>query len=110
MLVTCADDDWRNGVQELTTNWLLVFAALFLGFVLGRVTARSPIERDRPRKASEPDLGHHVAGIEPDTEAAVSALLRDGKKIDAIKRVRADLGIGLKEAKDLVDAWPSQAR
>ena len=53
---------------------------------------------------------HHKARLEPDTTAAVTALLRDGKKIDAIKRVRTDLGVGLAEAKDLVDAWPGQPR
>ena len=97
-------------VQELTTNWLLVLGALFVGFVLGRLTAKSPIERDRQRKAYEAELRQHKSHIRQDTTAAVTALLRDGKKIDAIVRVRADLGIGLKEAKDLVEAWPGQPR
>ena len=37
-------------------------------------------------------------------EAEVCALLNSGKKIEAIKRVREQTGLGLKEAKDLVDA------
>ena len=36
--------------------------------------------------------------------AQVQQLVRDGKKIDAIKLVRAQTGLGLKEAKDAVEA------
>jgi hypothetical protein len=36
--------------------------------------------------------------------AEAIAALQQGNKIDAIRIVRAELGIGLKEAKDLVDA------
>lgn len=32
-------------------------------------------------------------------------LARQGKKIVAIKRVREDTGLGLKEAKELVESW-----
>jgi len=38
------------------------------------------------------------------SEAAVAALQR-GNKIEAIKHVRIERGIGLKEAKDLVEAY-----
>lgn len=34
----------------------------------------------------------------------IKSLLKAGKKIEAIKRVREETGRGLKEAKDLVDA------
>lgn len=97
-------------MYEITSIWLLYFAVLVIGFVLGRVTAKSPIERDRERKVYESDLRLHKARLLPEATAAVTALLREGKKIEAIKRVRADLGIGLREAKDLVEAWPGQPR
>lgn len=32
-------------------------------------------------------------------------LLRQGRKIEAIKVVREETGLGLKEAKDLVESW-----
>ena len=32
-------------------------------------------------------------------------LARQGRKIEAIKVVREETGLGLKEAKDLVDSW-----
>lgn len=42
--------------------------------------------------------------LRPQLPAAAAAALRSGNKIEAIKIVRAELRIGLKEAKDLVDA------
>ena len=38
-------------------------------------------------------------------ETAARDLLRAGKTIEAIKTVREGTGLGLKEAKDLVDDW-----
>lgn len=38
-------------------------------------------------------------------EAEARALWQRGKKIEAIKRVREGTGLGLKEAKDIVDSW-----
>ncbi len=40
-----------------------------------------------------------------DFPGEVRRLLADGKKIEAIKRVREQTGLGLKEAKDLVEAY-----
>ena len=48
---------------------------------------------------------HTSSNIAPgNAEEAVRALLASGNKIDAIKRVREQTGLGLKEAKELVDA------
>jgi large subunit ribosomal protein L7/L12 len=42
-------------------------------------------------------------GLPPDAEAEVWRLVQGGRKIEAIKLVRGRTGLGLKEAKDLVD-------
>jgi len=42
--------------------------------------------------------------------ARVTLLARDGKIIEAIKALREDSGLGLKEAKDAVDAYLSGAQ
>ena len=42
--------------------------------------------------------------------AEVSALLASGNKIAAIKRLRELTGLGLKEAKDYVEAMPSGSK
>lgn len=43
-------------------------------------------------------------------EAEVRALIQQRRKIDAIKVVRQHTGIGLKEAKDVVDALDRELR
>jgi len=42
---------------------------------------------------------------EGDLSVAAVAAMRRGNKIEAIKIVRAESGLGLKEAKDVVDAY-----
>lgn len=42
---------------------------------------------------------------DPVLSASAIAALRDGRVIDAIKAVRHDTGLGLKEAKDVVDRY-----
>ena len=48
-----------------------------------------------------------AAVVEEQTEFTVVLLAAGEKKVEAIKVVRAATGLGLKEAKDLVDAAPS---
>jgi ribosomal L7/L12-like protein len=42
--------------------------------------------------------------LAPSADAEVRALLQQRRKIDAIKRIRENTGLGLKEAKDKADA------
>ena len=59
---------------------------------------------------TETPAAHNSSNIAPgNAEEAVRALLDSGNKIEAIKRVREQTGLGLKEAKDLVDAMASGA-
>lgn len=46
----------------------------------------------------------------PELEADVLAALNSGKKVTAIKLLRAHRGIGLKEAKMLVDGLPVDSK
>jgi len=58
----------------------------------------------------EAPTAYNSSNIEPGSaEVAVRALLDGGNKIEAIKRVREQTGLGLKEAKDLVDAMEQGA-
>jgi hypothetical protein len=57
------------------------------------------------RTDSSPNVRYHsVADIPDDERAAIRALAERGNKIGAIKRVRDITGMGLKEAKDYVEA------
>lgn len=44
------------------------------------------------------------AGMTSEQIDEIRALIRSGRKLEAIKRVRELTGLGLKESKDLVDA------
>ena len=88
-----------------TQSWI-VGAGLFLaGYVLGRLTAPKA-SGSVAQTPFPPQAGHAVrtpaAGGPVDAE--VEAHLRSGHKIMAIKRYRELYGVGLKEAKDAVEA------
>jgi hypothetical protein len=99
---------------------LLVVGAFFLGRWTARARGREP-QRYRPpaQPVSRPELvgDRYNAGagidasqgggghpIDMALEAELKSLLHANRKIDAIKLARVRLDIGLKEAKDLVEA------
>jgi large subunit ribosomal protein L7/L12 len=51
-----------------------------------------------------------AAAVEEQTEFTVTLLAAGEKKVEAIKVVRAATGLGLKEAKDLVDSAPKAVK
>lgn len=55
--------------------------------------------------AVHPTAAPPTVPLSPATVAQVTALVRQGQKIHAIKLVREATGLGLKEAKDRVDGW-----
>ena len=57
--------------------------------------------------AAAAGVGDAPASAEAKTEFSVSLTSVGDKKINVIKEVRAATGLGLKEAKDLVEAAPS---
>lgn len=54
--------------------------------------------------------GEAAAAVEEQTEFTVSLESFGDKKVEVIKVVRAATGLGLKEAKDLVDGAPSKIK
>ncbi len=54
--------------------------------------------------------GPAAAAVEEQTEFTVILLAAGEKKVEAIKVVRAATGLGLKEAKDLVDGAPKAVK
>ncbi|WP_422103725.1 50S ribosomal protein L7/L12 [Aromatoleum aromaticum] len=57
-----------------------------------------------------PGAGAAAAPVEEKTEFDVILLAAGEKKVEAIKVVRAATGLGLKEAKDLVDGAPKAVK
>ena len=84
---------------------LAVLAVIVTVVVLRRSWGSSlPSEPHRPSVEQPVVLVRSIG--EPDM-AEVAALLARGNKIEAIKRVRALTGLGLKEAKDYVESIPA---
>ncbi|TXN06404.1 50S ribosomal protein L7/L12, partial [Methylobacterium sp. WL122] len=57
-----------------------------------------------------PAAGAGAAAVEEQTEFTVMLAAVGDKKIEVIKEVRAITGLGLKEAKDLVEAAPKAVK
>jgi large subunit ribosomal protein L7/L12 len=60
--------------------------------------------------AAAPAAGGAAAAVEEQTEFTVVLAAAGDKKIEVIKEVRAITGLGLKEAKDLVEAAPKPVK
>jgi large subunit ribosomal protein L7/L12 len=72
------------------------------------VTAAAPIMMAGP--AGAPGAGGAAAAAEEKTEFTVVLKAAGAQKINVIKVVRAATGLGLKEAKDLVDGAPKPVK
>jgi large subunit ribosomal protein L7/L12 len=57
-----------------------------------------------------PGAGGGAAAVEEKTDFTVTLLAAGDKKVEVIKVVRAATGLGLKEAKDLVDGAPKPVK
>ena len=81
-----------------TFDWTLIIwtALVFLsGYLIGS---------RRSRELEEP-LQFDVSAISPAARARIEQSLQTGQKIDAIRTLRADSGLGLKDAKTVIDRW-----
>jgi len=63
-----------------------------------------------PMMMAGPMAGGEAAAVEEQTEFTVVLQSAGEKKINVIKVVRAHTGLGLKEAKDLVDGAPNTVK
>jgi hypothetical protein len=84
---------------------LLIAGAVFcfiVGFLAGRYSKAGDAETKRPLQISlDP------AAVSAQVEDRLRYLLDDGKRIEAIKELRNNFKLGLKESKDLIDAMES---
>jgi len=60
--------------------------------------------------AAAPGAGGEAAAVEEKTEFSVVLASAGDKKINVIKEVRAITGLGLKEAKELVEGAPKEVK
>ncbi|MFK5584628.1 hypothetical protein [Serinicoccus sp. LYQ131] len=79
---------------------LLVLAAV--SAVAALVVARASRSRGEAWPVPEPT-------VDAETRQSVSELVDRGRKIEAIKALRSSTGLGLREAKERIDAWDPHA-
>lgn len=102
MLSALQDATWQ------VTAWTL--AVFLAGFIFGRRDRGRrdlvrPPQMDAPPPAPPPSIRHGASSgaSPPDIRTQIEAALAAGKKIEAIKLLRAATGMGLKDAKDAVE-------
>ncbi len=83
---------------------------LILGLLLGLLLARYLRGQRARRDLSAPPRPMVRVGDERIDNDEIRALIRAGRKIDAIKLVRERTGLGLAEAKDTVEALEQTMR
>jgi ribosomal protein L7/L12 len=85
-------------------NMWLGLALVLIGFVIGRWTAESPVEKAKRKADDRMKAAQGLASLSAAGKARVKTLIAANHTIDAVKAVREELGVGLKESKDVVDA------
>ena len=79
-----------------------VVIAVAIGFAIGVLVGRATAGGGGSPRLSGPLV---IKGtVSGDLETRLKALIQSGKNIEAIKLAREETGLGLKQAKDLVDA------
>lgn len=94
-------------VAYVSTGWTALAA------LAGAVLCAIGLWTERGRRSPDVAGGHHAAphrrpvsgpgGLDPDVAERVRAIALGGRKIEAIKLLRSETGMGLKEAKETVD-------
>lgn len=88
--------------MEISVTVVVVVAivAFVAGFLAGRQSSNTV-----QRPVGPPPQPIPRAGADPNWESSARAELAAGRKINAIKSVREATGLGLKDAKELVESW-----
>ena len=85
---------------------LTLLAAAIAGFVLGRLSRADPRRAEERRRREQTErfaADQAFARLADDKRREIETLAKNGRKIDAIRLARMELGCGLKEAKELVE-------
>lgn len=94
-------------------GWEWIAGALVVVFVLGFLFGRRREGRDLSAPPATPDpvrrrpasaKAFEMTRLDPSARAAIEQALESGQKIEAIKILRDSTSLGLKEAKEAVEA------
>ncbi|NBE50979.1 ribosomal protein L7/L12 [Streptomyces boluensis] len=98
--------------MDITAVFLLAFALLLAGSLIERKIDRTASRTARVERKLDliiEHLGIDATSVVPNMDG-VLALVREGKKVQAIKMYREATGVGLKEAKDEIDRLAADGR
>ncbi len=84
-------------------TWTLALVLAFAVFLLFEQVLKLRRRVTQLERGTRPSLPATAAELPAELQERVWGLVRSGKKIEAIRVVRAGTGLGLKEAKQLVD-------
>ena len=91
-----------DGLSDMQM-WLLILGVAVAAFVAGRRSASASPEALERKRAAQEEAAKTFTRLSTTTRAEVDRLLAEGKTVEAIKLMRAELNTGLYEAKQVVD-------
>ena len=106
-----SDEVKLEGKMAEFVDWIETISVLELSQLVKALEARLGVSAAAPvAVAAAPAAGGAAAAAEEKTEFTVELTEAGAQKIAVIKEVRAITGLGLKEAKDLVEGAPKPVK
>jgi large subunit ribosomal protein L7/L12 len=106
-----SDEVKLEGKMKEFVDWIETISVLELSQLVKALEDRLGVSAAAPvAVAAAPAAGGAAAAAEEKTEFTVELTDAGGQKIAVIKEVRAITGLGLKEAKDLVEGAPKPVK
>jgi len=106
-----SDEVKLEGKMAEFVDWIETISVLELSQLVKALEARLGVSAAAPvAVAAAPAAGGAAAAAEEKTEFTVELTSAGAQKIAVIKEVRAITGLGLKEAKDLVEGAPKPVK
>ena len=106
-----SDEVKLEGKMKEFVDWIETISVLELSQLVKALEHRLGVSAAAPvAVAAAPAAGGAAAAAEEKTEFTVELTDAGGQKIAVIKEVRAITGLGLKEAKDLVEGAPKPVK
>ena len=105
-----SDEVKLEGKMAEFVDWIETISVLELSQLVKALEARLGVSAAAPVAAAAAPAAGGAAAAEEKTEFTVELTDAGAQKIAVIKEVRAITGLGLKEAKDLVDGAPKPVK
>jgi len=105
-----SDEVKLEGKMAEFVDWIETISVLELSQLVKALEARLGVSAAAPAAAAAAPAAGGAAAAEEKTEFTVELTAVGAQKIGVIKEVRAITGLGLKEAKDLVEGAPKPVK